>query len=149
MTEPRLQFKQGHWLVSVEKLAGNGRTGAMAANRSTCICARHSCLLTKGGNQTQVQILFAKPMCPVAEQEVGHFSRLSINHLRLFRTDLFPGQDSLADEGINRFGESMACFVNGNIEQTHRFRIRLCFPFWDDRLHTNTPSAQSDNFITA
>src|SRR6266702_8182764 len=101
----------------------------MTTNRSTCICARHPCLLTEGGNQTQVQVLSAKPMRTVAEQEVCHFSRLSINHLRLFGTYLFPSQDSLADERINRLGEGMPCFVNRNIEQTDRFHICLCFSF--------------------
>ncbi|SRR5713226_1010067 len=149
MTEPRLQFKQCHWLASVEELAGDGRTCAMAANRSTCIFARHSCFLAEGGNQTQVQILLAQSMCPVAEQEMRHFSRLSVDHLRLFRADLFPSQNGLANEYVNRLGKGMPSFVNGDVEQAHHFRFCLCFSFWDDGLHTNTPSPQSDNFITA
>src|SRR5436190_16977178 len=114
MAEPGLQFEQGHGLLGVVQLRGDGRARTMAGDASTRVLSRDSGLLAQRGNQRCVEIAWWYRTSAEAEEQRHGLGGLGIDVERLRGAFHLPGDNRIADQWIDGFGVAGTGLVRRN-----------------------------------
>lgn len=143
MAEPGLQLEQGHGLLGVVELAGDGRARPMARDATARVVSGHARLATEGGDERLIEIVACDPLGAQADEQRHGLARASIEQQRLSGTDSLPRVDRLADERIDGLGERGAGFVGRHVEQADAVGAIGA------RLPADAPDPQPDDLIAA
>ncbi len=101
MAEPGLQLEQGHRLLRVVQLGGDGGSGTVAGNASARILSLHTGFLAERRDQRLVQIARRDRSSAEAEEQRNGFGGFGINGVGLRWALGLPGNNRIANQRIH------------------------------------------------
>jgi hypothetical protein len=140
-----LQLEQGHRVLGVVEVAGDGGPGAVAGDPPVGVPGRDSRLPAKPRDQASVQILDGDPLGTVAEEQGNPLPGASVEEVRLGGALGLPGDQGATEERIHGLGEGGARLVGWHVEQADRLLVRSVRL----RLPANAAEAKPDDLVRA
>ena len=117
VSEPGLQLEQGHRLLGVVELAGDGRPGAVAGDVAADVGGRDAGLAAQRGDDRAVDVVLRDRLRAHGEQQVDLLAGLAVKPGGLRGAHRLPGVDGLAEQRVDRLGERGPGLVDRHVEQ--------------------------------
>src|SRR6266446_1522613 len=153
VSEPLHQFQDREPLRGVVEQGRKGGTSAVTSDRATFIGAWNASFCTEQRDQGVVQVVFTDRLPTMNEEVIDFFSCLAITVMGMaYCTDLFPFDNPLTHDGIDRLLKGCCRFVDRDGEEAYcLFREKFTRLWYTDvfSLPTNTPKTKTGDLVGA